>query len=279
MQRKLVWGCVLLVVVSLGSQVGLAAEDDPPIAEERGSVEVRFLANEGFLLRTQDISVLIDAFVTKPYSVYGAVPNAAVQEMIAGGAPYHRTRLALVSHIHQDHLEPETAALFMRRRSEVQLWSSPQVVEALRLALPKYDSSWHQRMTAILPEPGETLHRDMQGVHVEFLRLSHGTADIENLGHIIHLNGQRILHIGDAAMDAENFAPYDLASRNLDIALIPYWFFTEAAGEEALEKHLRARYRIAVHIPLKEIDAVVAELQETYPQVHVFTEPLQFQRY
>ena len=117
---------------------------------------------------------------------------------------------------------------------------------------------------------------------VEFLRLAHGSsqhAAIENLGHIIHLNGQRILHIGDAKMDLKLFEPYELASRDLDVALIPYWFFLEEQGQEILEKHLRARYRVAVHIPVKELADIVAKLQKDYPDVHIFQEPLQFKRY
>lgn len=47
--------------------------------------------------------------------------------------------------------------------------------------------------------------------------------------------GSPILHIGDASMDPQLFAPYDLASRDLDIALIPYWFFTDPTIQETIE--------------------------------------------
>ncbi len=113
------------------------------------------------------------------------------------------------------------------------------------------------------------------GVHVEFLRLAHGGRfqGIQNLGHIITLGGQRVLHLGDAATRLENYEPYALSERSLDVALVPYWFFLEAGGRQLVDEHLHARHIIACHIPAADRDEVAEQLAKTDPRVIVPRSP------
>ncbi len=114
-------------------------------------------------------------------------------------------------------------------------------------------------------------------MRVEFLRLSHGRrfAPLQNLGHVITIGGQRVLHLGDAATDAANFRPYGLPARKLDVALVPYWYFLERGGRALVEQQLSARYVIACHIPSRERAEIARTLAGSRPQVIVPREPLQ----
>jgi L-ascorbate metabolism protein UlaG (beta-lactamase superfamily) len=128
-----------------------------------------------------------------------------------------------------------------------------------------------------LPEPGRSSFVERNSVHVEFLRLSHGPRfpDVQNLGHIITLGGQRVLHLGDAGTDPRNFRPYALADRALDVALVPYWYFLESDGRRLVDEHLRARLVIACHIPAGERAQVAEMLAKSHPHVVVPAEPMQ----
>ena len=152
--------------------------------------------------------------------------------------------------------------------------TSPQVIDSL----PQADrESLAEQLIPILPEPGETKSAELDGIRVHFLRLSHGRrfASIQNLGHVITVGGQRVLHLGDAATEAMNFRPYALSGRELDVALVPYWYFMERAGRALFEEHLSARHVIACHIPSRERDEIASKLAVSHPHVIVPSETLQ----
>lgn len=234
-------------------------------ADATGTLEVTWLANEGALISAGGKRVLIDAFVPEEYSIYTALPEAVAAAMLEGAPPFDGVIVALVSHVHADHFQPEFAREVLARRDEIVLVSSPQVQATGALA---------GRAEVRLPAPGQSAFWSGHGVDVEFLNLSHGSgrvAEIQNLGHIVTIDGYRVLHIGDAAMDPENFAPYRLADRDLHVALIPYWYFSSAEGRQIVEEHLVADLRIAVHLPRagrddETLDAARADGRAAVPE-------------
>lgn len=147
--------------------------------------EITDLANEGFLLACGETRVLIDAFVPEPYLTYGAVPGETWQQMIDREPPFDRVALALVSHVHRDHVQPDAAVRFLSAHPETRLITSPEVVAKLR-AVEGF-AAIAERIEAVLPEPGET-----------------------------------VLHVGDAAVRTESFPAYELAERGIDLALLPF---------------------------------------------------------
>ncbi|MEM7048831.1 MAG: MBL fold metallo-hydrolase [Acidobacteriota bacterium] len=236
----------------------------PLIAAE---VEVLFTANEGVLIRAGDEAVLIDSHLAEPYSLYGALPAPLLAKLEAAAPPFDTVDLVLASHVHRDHFQGPPAKAFLAARPQALLASSPQVLEALGEPPPG-----EGRLRSVLPQPGESETLRRGGIEVEFLRLSHGSgrhARIQNLGHIIRIGGVKILHIGDAFDDPANFAPYGLAERDLDLVLVPYWFYWSASGQECLRRHLHAKAVAAVHIPPQELDGVRAELAKRFPEVQV----------
>jgi len=266
----------LLLAAGLCAGTCLGQESAP--APVSPSLEVRFLANAGFLIRADGAGVIVDAFLAKPYTVYGALPDDVLSELVAGGAPFHDLRLALVTHAHEDHIQADMARLFLLRRPGVDLVAPPQGVDSLRRA----DGTLPPHVTAMWPDSGRVGTFDTGVVHVECLRLPHGSerhATVQNLAYVIDIGGRRVVHVGDAAMQPEAYAPYADNLRDLDVALVPYWFFEDEAGRRTLATYLRARHVIAMHLPVREAASISARLQESDPDVLVFSEPLQFQRY
>lgn len=268
----------LLAPLLLGSSMTVSVCGAQGASEATPSVEIRYLANCGFLLRGDGKGVLVDAFLARPYTIYGDVPQEDMLEIVSGGAPFHDLRLALVSHLHEDHFQIDMARIFLQRRPEVALLSCPQVVETLRSPSGELPSQVHE----VWPEPATIEDLDVAGVHEEVLRIPHGSeehAAVQNLACIVHLAGRRILHLGDATMQSAAYEPYAAALRNLDVALVPYWFFEDEEGRATLEKYLQARLVIAMHVPVHEIEAVTARLHQSDPDVVVFQEAMQFMRF
>lgn len=108
-------------------------------------------------------------------------------------------------------------------------------------------------------------------MRVDFLRLSHGEGpnrEIENLGHLIHLCGETVLHVGDAMPEARSFEPYRLAEREIDVALLPFWFWLERGGPE-LVAGFDAGREAACHVPPVEVSRWKEVLGEKTPGVQV----------
>ena len=53
---------------------------------------------------------------------------------------------------------------------------------------------------------------------------------------MIEVGGRRVLHVGDAEQDPEIFASLDLPSRDLDVALVPYWYLRTKSGRIFLDE-------------------------------------------
>ena len=236
------------------------------------SIEVVFLANEGFLLRSGSTAVLIDAFVTKPYSIYEAVPPDIYQQLIAGNVPYQDVKLALASHVHRDHFQPDAAGVFLQHHPDVRFVSSRQVKDTLQTHFSEYGKIARQ-VQVLWPAPGEEEYLEIGDLQVDFLRLRHTNPrnyGIENLGHVIHIGNKTFLHIGDAEMLAKHYQEYGLDSRNLDVAFIPFWFFLSEEGRNIVEKHINATHYVAMHIPPGEYDEILSNLRQHFPKVIVF---------
>jgi L-ascorbate metabolism protein UlaG (beta-lactamase superfamily) len=237
-------------------------------------LEVTYLANEGFLVRSGDAAFIIDAFVTEPYSIYSAVPADVFARLVDGEAPFDGIDVALVSHPHGDHFQPEAARAFLDRQVETLFVSSPQVVDAVGGAAEGRRAVW--------PEPGEVVSVERGGVRVDVFRLPHGGArhrTIQNLGHVVHLGGFKVLHVGDADRAERHYEPFDLPAQAVDVALVPYWFLLDADGRRLVERHLRGRHVVAVHIPPGELDDVAERLRREMPEVIVFRRASETRRF
>lgn len=243
----------LLLVPAAGT-----AQEPPAVTMAEPKLEVVYLANEGFLLRSGGRAVLIDAFVTEPYSGYATLPPEVYQEMLAGEPPFEKIQLALASHAHRDHFQPEAAGAFLEKHPETLFASSPQVIEALREGYGGV-AEIEDRLRVVWPDSGQTETLEQDGIRVDLFRVSHGTgrhAEVQNLGHVIELGGKKTLHVGDAEMVIANFEPFDLRSREIDVALVPYWYYPNDQARYLIAEHFHAGHEIAAHIQPSEVENV-----------------------
>ena len=239
-------------------------------------VEVTYLANEGFLIRAGEQAVLIDAFVAEPYSLYRALTPEMRRQLEAAEGPFAGVDLALTSHHHRDHWQVEPARRFLDAAPGCSFASSAQVVGELGA------DGWERAGDDGAPPhpvrlaPGETEVLERDGLGVELLHLSHGTgrhAKVQNLGHLITIAGRRLLHVGDAAVEEANFAPYRLAERDLDLAFVPFWYFLSPEGQQLVRRHFAGARLVACHVPDADRDEVAALLAKDWPEAVLLRDP------
>ncbi len=265
-------GLISLVMAVLGLSAGTL----------RADVIVTQLANEGVILSDGGSNrVMIDGLVVEPYSVYGGLPDefASLYEQVAG--PFAGVQLALASHQHHDHNQPYYACSFLQKSTTTQFASSAQVLDLMREKCRSFvlDSP---RVRIIEPQYGIPEVITSGDVKVTAFVLSHGTgkyAALQNFGHLVEIGGMRVLHLGDAAMEFEDFITAGVDKMNIDVALIPFWYFQPGPGGQLVKRFLDTPYKIAVHIPPGEMAEVKAYLNADFPRVLILENPLDQARF
>jgi L-ascorbate metabolism protein UlaG (beta-lactamase superfamily) len=250
-------------------------EAEPPQAP--APVEVRWIANAGFLITAGETKVLIDAFLGESAYGYGALAPGDLEDLVHARGVFAGIDVALASHHHRDHFQAKVARRFLAAASGCVLASSPMVITAL-LADGDAGGMPEGRTRQVYPLRGEEQALEVEGLRIEFLNLPHGTQQDDheqNMGHLITLAGFRVLHLGDAAMSADSFAAYGLAQRGIDVVLVPYWFFDHEEGRQVVAAHLRPARLVACHIPPGEQADVALRLAQEFPDVLVPQRSLQ----
>ena len=239
------------------------------------------LANEGVIISDGETRILIDGMVVEPYSVYGGLPAEVIPLFEQASGPYSGIDLALASHRHHDHNQPRFACQFLQNSPGTQFASSSQVIGLMREKCRTFMTT-SPRVTEINPQYGEPHVLQLEGARVTVFPLSHGTrkfARIQNYGHLVEIGGMTLLHIGDAATDPSDFAQAGLDKVQIDVALIPFWFFQPGPGSEVMTKFLDATSQVAVHIPPGEMEEVSSYMSEDHPRVIILQNTLDQTRF
>jgi L-ascorbate metabolism protein UlaG (beta-lactamase superfamily) len=256
-----VWFCATLL--SIAAQSATA------------DVTITRLANEGVILDDGVTRVMIDGMVVEPYALYGGLPPSLEAQFRDANGVFSNVDVALASHQHHDHNQPEFACLFMRQSSETDLYTGTQVLDLMRERCRPFVTS-SPRVRVIDPQYGTPALITQDTVEIKAFPLSHGTgkyARLQNYGHLVNIGGLLILHIGDAAMDPADFETAGLENVRLNVALVPFWFFQPGPGMAVVERFMKAPHMLAVHIPPGEVSEVRDYLAENFPDIQVLAEP------
>ncbi|MDX1741647.1 MAG: MBL fold metallo-hydrolase [Rhodothermales bacterium] len=237
------------------------------------SLSILYLANEGVLIEADGNRILLDG-LHRPYQpMYSSLPADVAMQLETATAPFDAVDLLLVSHRHRDHVHPESVVRYLRASPTTVLASSPQVVrETLAGA-----SGLAERTTAVLPPAGETISRSFGDIEVEFLGLPHGGGrhrSVQNLGHVVSVAGRTVLHVGDAVIEPSTFRSLDLRSRDIDVALLPYWYLLDADGLRLVDEEIGAALVVAIHVPPDDVAEIENQIRQTLPEAIVFGRPL-----
>lgn len=278
----LVFGAVTLsvVIAACRPQAALPIIASNDIENELPSgktLEVRYIANEGILLTSGGKRVLIDGLHRKYDDAYAFLPDGEREKLEAGRQPFDKIDLLLVSHRHGDHFHPESVGTYLASYPKATLATSQQVIDEIVKDYSQYPAI-KDRVTSVKYELMSSEMLRVAGIDVEFLGIGHGSgrhASIHNLGHIVPLNGKRILHVGDAVASVEIFDKLDINDRSIDVAVLPFWLLTSAEGRTIVDQHIKAKHLIATHVSPGDAKQTTDEVKKHYPSADIFTTMLE----
>lgn len=211
----------------------------------QGGVEIEYLANEGIVITSKQGKVIIDGIHTYYADEYLPLSQDQLSEMMEPNGRYASTKLVLVSHVHGDHFTAKAVSEFLDVHRGVALISSMQVVDSINLYA---NADLRSRLSVVDHRKRKRDQRFVGRMHLETIGLQHSNRKfkwVQNLGHIVTIDGVKLLHVGDAALSFSNFDKIDLELENIDIAVIPYWYAYEP---ELLKEYINAGTYILAHI-------------------------------
>jgi len=244
-------------------------------------VTVTKLANDGVLLSDGRTTIMIDGMVVEPYAIYGGLPEAFQPDYFAASGPFANVDMALASHRHHDHNQPSPACKFLQASAKTRFVSSTQVLDLLREKCRSLVTT-DPRIRVIDPQYGIPEVIMVGDVRISVFPLSHGTgkyAKLQHFGHLVEFGEVTVLHVGDAAMDPTDYVRAGLDQMQIDVAIIPFWYFQPGPGAEVVNNYINADQKIALHIPPDEMKEVTDHLTIHFPEVEVLIQPMDQTRF
>ena len=92
-----------------------------------------------------------------------------------------------------------------------------------------------------------------------------------DLGFVVELGGRRVLHVGDANFSDDVLSPFRLDTARIDVALLPTWVITSDDGRRLIERWIRPKQVVAIHVGEEGGDRASREVQAAFPGAMTFT--------
>ncbi|NOT09619.1 MAG: MBL fold metallo-hydrolase [Gemmatimonadales bacterium] len=248
---------LLIKIVASGAPQGLASAardaEAPRTAASADSLSIVFLANAGVLIEAGARKVLVDALYGEGLNYLRMVTPSVRERLEKALPPFDGAALILATHTHRDHFNAEAVAGYLRASPTTSFISTPEAAEAVSALQPPIAAG---RIHASAPADSNYLAGSAPGVTVRVLGLPHGPTSVpaRNVGFLIAIGGFTVLHIGDTRVDAALLGR--LTAPAVDLAFIPYWYFLDPAGEEAVVRALPGAQIVLMHVPPTESDYV-----------------------
>jgi L-ascorbate metabolism protein UlaG (beta-lactamase superfamily) len=250
-------------------------------------IEVRYIANEGFLITSGEQKVLVDGLLRRDLLArYLGGGDALYRVATQAEAPFDDIDLVLITHVHWDHFDADTTAAFLGK-------SSAPVICPDQVAQQLADKpGLSKRIHAVTPNPSRNERHNVGDVTVDVFRLSHSPyfvvdkrtgerrnkhAGIENLGFLLHLGGRTVFHPGDSGLSSpEEFPAAKMPNAGVDVLFAGTVFWGEVKKcEEVVQKIIRPKHIVGMHLAPNANPRRSTDHRAAYPNFVSFQKPLE----
>ena len=243
------------------------------------SVEILAVANSGFLIRSSNHTVLVDALfrATAPFPKFaqqGPSENL-IEVMVSGGGAFEHVDLVLITQAEEGHFHAQTVVDFLISHDESVLVTTNEVAAALGEA-PGYEAIAPRVMVPDL-RTGQCTSIENGGIPIAVCRTRHSDTEIANNIYVVEIDGFTFLHEGDAEATKETLSRITIPDGGLDVAFLHDRFVFEPAGRKTLTSVINPRAVIltnqrwdAAKATRKRLAELDPEVAEALPPITVF---------
>lgn len=233
-----------------------------------------FIANSGVFVQVGSSKVLIDGLFTDGRGRFASPDDSQLDAMVNGKAPYNNLSLALVTHAHPDHLSPQHLAKMLFTQKELKCVSSPQTIDSVRVVMD--DFSMVEKRLLAFPTSRSWKSASLDGITLEAAYARHpgkANARVMDVIFVLNMAGKKIIHLGDADMNPDRFDELNLEYDEFDVAFVPFWYLSSFYGGELVNKYIKAKKIVAVHMPDKVNQETIGKIKKFVPQAIIFENP------
>lgn len=236
------------------------------------------IANAGVLISYKHRKILIDGIHREPTPPFESVQSDLLERVIEGQDPFAVVDIALFTHDHKDHFDLSSTIRFIEKNEKVLVYGPEKLCIKLRNRL----QNDFDRRRVIHADISGTSREFGEGIRIRSLSIPHEGkqySDVVNIAYKVELFGIKILHLGDAALNAMASTNYKVLTDDVDLALLNFPFLTLERGRQIISEVIQPQKVYVLHLPNKTEDRFdwigkTIQVVETYgdvlPEVEIF---------
>ena len=280
MKKFIVLFVFLIVFVS---QSIVQGKDKP-----QARVKITYIANEGFLIKSGDSKILVDALFGGIKGNWCEQPSdSALNLIINGQPPFDGIDVVIVSHYHVDHFNEKIVSDFMQKNSKSVL-VCPNQVNVLLKKNPAYNS-FSNRVKPINTSDKIDTAFLIGETQIKSLRFNHGSyfekdtitgavkdlhKDVENIAYIVKTNNCTFLHSGDASIKSfEKNNASIITTDTIDIAFMDR-IFMQPEGMKIIADIVKPEKLVFMHIEPARVDYYKTIIKDS-PNMTIFSNTME----
>ncbi len=237
------------------------------------SIKISYMGNMGVVISDGTKQVIIDGLHANVTGWYQA-STSSLNALITGTAPWGNSDIAMTTHNHGDHFSPSTTNAFLSSNSD-----------ALYIAPPPARSGVSNTAAISQINPGflESVIVEHNGIEVEVLSIRHfdqfgnDFSGVINYAYIVNIGGKKVMHVGDAFYENNNYSAFNLGAKNIDVLIIPtFGDLFSSSNRNVVTSFISPDNIIAAHL---QTTTSLAGVSAIYPNAVIFTKSTDFRRY
>jgi L-ascorbate metabolism protein UlaG (beta-lactamase superfamily) len=254
-------------------------------------IQITYVANEGFLLKSSSKKILIDALFSDGYGYFATPSKEVTNDIMNNKVPFDSVDLLFLTHYHKDHCDPKLINDYLKKYPQIKLVTSkPSLIfiDGGQFGFVQLKKQFYE----ITPGINQSISQTINAIPVKVLGLKHMSLyqngiDLEeymyNVGFYFDMDGIKIFHSGDIKIDnLQNYmAKNGKWTDSIDLAFLYYELFNSGQPDlEYILKTLNPKYIIIMHVPPslnKEWEAKVEKLKASFPNILFFKNTLDSQ--
>ncbi|HMA61965.1 MAG TPA: MBL fold metallo-hydrolase [bacterium] len=288
---------IFIIVVLSGLIINLASCSH--MNKKSSTAQIRYIANDGFLIQVGDKKILIDALFGKEDLTFCDTPGSETIDQIINSEKYFENiDLIVATHNHRDHFHAPFVREFLQNNKQVKFISTNQSCNDLKVEAD-YQKIKGQ-IIEITPDTLSSISKKVNGISTEVFRFRHSSyyekdrltgkefdrhAKVQNFGVLFSINDLKIFHSGDSSPRwIHEYKNFRLDKKGIDIALLDRAFLWDLNTEriDLIKNYISPQNIILMHIHpnnRNRFTKIANKLGPEFPPVTIFKEKSEKRRF